>query len=616
MKKNLENYLFFWSPNLSIRRFRYSVFTLNHLITLIISRVLHKAGSTFTVFSTSKLKLTFLCLATLVTLPTFAQNGHTLTFWNSSLQQPIKTVTLNAYDTAQVNAQINRFIASLWTKGYASAGMDSVVSDSSNTNIFIYKGNRILRVRLRLITDNKANLLPTAIKQKKFSRFSLLNTTDLILSKMENQGYPFAMVVFDSVNIEHNTLSGNLRLVPGTFVVFDTLIVKGKYRANRNYLDYLLGATRGMPYSEKQVRQIGSTISQLEYLSTIRPAETEFIPNKARVYVYLKQKKANQISALIGLAGKETGGGVTFRGDVNLKLINTFNIGEEMQLLWKKLETNEQRLEASATLPWLGLGGFGSTGSLSIYRKDTSTLVVNPKIGITWNGITGHRLTGWFELKKVASSTTNVAGYGNSNSTLYGLGYSYYRFESNLFPTSEISITTGVALGSRLADYETSGQTVTQASTAYSLNAKAGVYHTLAGRLGLYCAYRGGAVGAFGGNGYNQLFYNELLRVGGYSTLRGFDEDFFWVSSFHIATAEARYYFESEGYAFLFVDTAYLERSWLNGFDTFKPTGVGVGTQLEVSGGLFQLAYALGSSNGGMPQFKDAKVHFGFTARF
>ncbi|HUW07089.1 MAG TPA: hypothetical protein VMW01_12585 [Williamwhitmania sp.] len=550
--------------------------------------------------------------------PALAQGSHALTFWSTNSHQPLKTVAIDTYDSTLVAAQVDRFIASLWTKGYAAAGVDSIHGDSVNTNIFIYRGTRIKRVRLGLIVPSGNYQLPTAIKQKNLSLFSLFSTTDLLLSKMENQGYPFATLLFDSVSIEHNTLKGSLRLLPGTYVVFNTLIIKGKYRANRNYLDYLLGIRPEIPYSERQVRQIGSTISQLGYLTSIRPAEPEFIPSKARVYVYLNQKKANQVSALIGLAGKETGGGVTFRGDATLKLVNTFNIGEQVQLQWKKLDTDEQRLEAEASFPWLGLGGFGSAGSLSIYRKDTSTLVVNPKITLMWSGVTGHRLTGWFELKKVASSgTTTVAGYGNSSSTFYGVGYSYYHLVANQFPSSEINIATGAALGSRLADYVTnSGETVAQASTAYSLNAKLGVYHSIAGKLGLYCAYHGGAVGAFGGNGYNRLFYNELLRVGGYSTLRGFDEDFFWVSSFHIATAEVRYYFERESYGFLFIDKGYLERSWLNGFDTFKPTGVGIGTQLEVSGGLFQLAYALGSTNGGMPQFKDAKVHFGFTARF
>lgn len=559
-----------------------------------------------------------IAVALLISIPATAQNGYTVTFWNPLSPKPVKTEILASHDTAQLSAEINRYIASLWAKGYAAAGVDSIRGDSACSNIYIYKGARIKRVRLGVITPNKSYQLPSTIKQKNLSPFSLFSTTDFILSKMENQGYPFASLVFDSVLIEHNTLSGFLKLLPGTYVVFDTLIIKGRYRANRNYLNYLLGVRSGQPYSEKQVVQIGSTISQLGYLTTIRPAETEFIPRRARVYVYLKQKKANQISALIGLAGKESGNGVTFRGDATLKLVNTFNIGEQVGLRWKKLDTNEQRLEADVSLPWLGLGGFGSAGSLSIYRKDTSTLVVNPKVTLMWSGVSGHRLTGWFELKKVASSSsTSVSGYGNSNSTLYGVGYNYYHLTANLFPTAEETIATGAALGSRIADYPLlQGGTIAQTSTAYSLNAKLGVYHSIMGRLGIYCAYNGGAVGAFGGNGYNRLFYNELTRVGGYSTLRGFDEDFFWVSSYHIATAEARYYFEAESYAFLFVDTGYLERSWLNGFDTFKPTGLGVGTQLEVSGGLFQLAYALGSINGGMPKFKEAKVHFGFTARF
>jgi len=245
-------------------------------------------------------------------------------------------------------------------------------------------------------------------------------------------------------------------------------------------------------------------------------------------------------------------------------------------------------------------------------------LIVNPRVAFTWNAPGGHQLHALLDIRKVATSgKISLPGYGTTSATLYGLGYNFERIKTSLFPTSEIKITTGASIGSRIADYLTTDQKmVSRKSTGYGLNGKVSYYQSIVSRFGLFAGYTVGAIGAFGGDGYNKLYYNELLQVGGYSTLRGFDEEFFWVSSFHVGNAELRYYFESESFVSVFMDKGYLERSYIVGFQTFSPTGIGIATQLTISNGLFQLAYALGSTNGISPKLKEAKVHFGYTTRF
>jgi len=560
----------------------------------------------------------------LVTLTVFysanlrAQSNYPIRFFDSQTKSTLKTVAIPSFDSLYIAQLAERTIIALWTKGYAEAGIDSTLTDSTQATFFLHRGTQFKTARFKLVSPTNSTITtPNYIRLRRFGLLSMTASADALLNACDNQGYPFATLQMDSVTIVENKIAGLLRLIPGTFVTFDTLMVKGDYRANRSYLDYLFGISRGDVYRERLVKQMSSTVSRLEYITELRPAEAEFIPKRARVYAYLHSKRANQISALIAVAGKESGG-VAVRGDLNLKLLNTLNASEKIELRWKKLESNEQKLDAAATFPWLGLGGLGLASGLSIYRRDTTILVVNPKIAATWTVPGGHLLQAFLDIRKVATSgKTSPVGYGASSATMYGLGYNFDRINALLFPSSDVKVAVRASVGSRYADYPIDAQAfVSRKSTAFGLSVKLGYYQSIVGRLGVFAGYSGGATGAFGGSGYNQLFYNELLQVGGYSSFRGFDEDFFWVSSYHIGTAEARYYFERESFVSLFVDKGYLERSYIVGFQTFSPIGVGLGTQLTIGNSLFQLAYALGSSSGETPKFKDAKVHFGYTARF
>lgn len=543
---------------------------------------------------------------------------YPLRFLDSQTKLAIRTVSVSSFDSLLIAQQVERTIVSLWTKGYAEAGIDSTAKDSTQVIYYLHKGVRLKTAQFKLVSHQNLDLgLPAFIRVRRFGIPSLTTTTDALLYSCENQGYPFASLKLDSLNISDKRMSGLLIVESGTFVTFDTLIVKGKFRANRAYLSYLLGIQKGNAYSERRVDQIRSAINKLEYLAELRPAEAEFIPRKARVFVYLRQRKANQISALVGVGSNENGG-LTVKGDLNLKLLNTLNTGEKLEIRWKKLESNEQKFEAIAAFPWLGLGGLGFSSGISIYRRDTTILLVNPKVALTYSAPGGHRLQAFLDIKKVATnSKVTQPGYGTASTTLYGLGYNFDRIKATVFPTYEVKLATSASVGNRNADYLTADEKYTnRQSTGFGLNGKIGIYQSIIRQFGIFAGYSGGATGAFGGGGYNQLYYNELLQVGGYNSLRGFDEEFFWISSFHIGTAELRYYLESESFVSIFVDKGYLERTYIKGFQSFKPTGFGLATQLTIGNGLLQLAYALGSNNGKLPKIKEAKVHFGYTARF
>src|SRR5690606_1842929 len=112
------------------------------------------------------------------------------------------------------------------------------------------------------------------------------------------------------------------------------------------------------------------------------------------------------------------------------------------------------------------------------------------------------------------------------------------------------------------------------------------------------------------------LFYNDLWRIGGLHSLRGFNEKFFFAASYALSNLELRLLFdrqqEEHSYLFIFYDQAYMVRESYSDY----PLGIGAGISLVTNSGIFNLAYALRNAKGQPMDLSVSKIHFGYIGRF
>nr|MBA2413124.1 BamA/TamA family outer membrane protein [Burkholderiaceae bacterium] len=111
-------------------------------------------------------------------------------------------------------------------------------------------------------------------------------------------------------------------------------------------------------------------------------------------------------------------------------------------------------------------------------------------------------------------------------------------------------------------------------------------------------------------------FDNELFRIGGLKTLRGFDEESITASSYVIGKLEFRYLLEQNSNLFLFYNLAWYERYTQSGYIKDQPSGFGAGINFETKLGIFSFSYALGKEFDNPVRIKAAKIHFGLVNYF
>jgi hemolysin activation/secretion protein len=108
------------------------------------------------------------------------------------------------------------------------------------------------------------------------------------------------------------------------------------------------------------------------------------------------------------------------------------------------------------------------------------------------------------------------------------------------------------------------------------------------------------------------LTHNDLFRLGGLKTLRGFNEMQFFAKNYLLHTSELRLLTEKQSFLFIFSDAVFLE----NFAGKELAYGFGAGISLKMKGGIFNFVYAAGKSGEQAVGLRESKIHFGFVSRF
>lgn len=474
-------------------------------------------------------------------------------------------------------------------------------------SIFISPGPQIKAARLNLLfRDTTASLPPEyRVSSPYLTSHELDKLTNYYLNHFENNGHPFATLKFINYAVNNDTLKGTLSLAPGPEVNFDSVAVKGFDGFSRNVLQYDLGFIKGMPYRENYLTELQKYIAQVEYLSFSRAPAVGFFRDKTTLFLYLQEEKGNQIDGVIGL-NTESDGETTLNGDFQLRLLNTFKRGEEINLRWRSPDASVQQLQLGFTWPYLWSTPFWLQSHLEIFRQDSSF------VNTQFNGLAKYLISRGSFIGGGLNYRASTVLTGNENpefsnlnsfqSYQYLLGAELLRTNRLLVPTSGYQLKVYGVTGNRQANGTSQEQYGWRVNTSYYWN----FYKRMVVLIGL------NSESLFGAN----LFQNELFRLGGLKTLRGFNEQSIFASTYGVGTLEYRYMIGVYDYITLFADGAFVEKRIGNEREQSFLTGLGTGINFRTNGGIFSFFVALGKSNTTQFDFRTTKIHFGYINRF
>lgn len=543
-------------------------------------------------------------------------------FWvepENKLQSEFKLEVENALkDSGDFNLPLNL----LRNNGHLTARIET----SSDTikiypgDLFVWKnlsGGNIQKAAL-----NKVNFIEKSFKNKPVNWSKIETLKNSFLNYYENNGYPFAEISVDTIHIEEHQFSGNWHVQLNQFITIDSINILSQEPLPRSYIENYIGIKKGNVYNERLINAISTRVKEIPFANMVQPPDVIFYNKKTILNLTLAKQKASSFNGIVGFLPNETTGEILFTGDVKLALQNSLNQGEIIKLNWRKLQTNTQDLNASVNYPFAFNSPLGTNFDLKLYRRDTTFAEQTLNLGLQYALKQGNFFRVFIENYSTNLISTQLyenfitlPPIADVRKRSYGLGITTNKLNYRFNPRSGYQFSLNAAAGTRqiLENINLNPivyDSLTLRSNQFNFNGKVEYFFPVFKRSTIKI-----------GNETkwlinDNIFSNELFRIGGFTSLRGFDEESITASGFTIFSAEYRILLEENSFFYLFTDWAYWERKVISGFDKDTPLGFGTGISFQTKAGIFAINYAIGRQRNNPIDIRTAKIHFGFLSLF
>lgn len=544
-------------------------------------------------------------------LPLFGFGQINLTIDGKSVEDSAVISNIKVAETLQdsslLSPYLNQLIISVYEQGYITAQFDSTYADTSIAYARLDAGQKYEWVSLK-----PGNLSPLIINEigfknsfdsQTFKQSELNSLFETLIRYYENNGHPFVSVKLDSIEITNGSISASINLNKNAYITIDSIIVKGYDKIPSNFIKYNLLLKPGMLYNEEIIQDVPININEIPFAASARDPQVLFTKEKTTVYLYLKEVKANRFDGVIGLQSNEDGT-VSFNGDLYLKLLNLFKTGETFTINWKRPDDEIQTLDLKVQFPFIFKTPLWLDLQLNLLKQDTTFLNLGFIGGFQYMIRPRNFVSLHIEQKSssiLLQNKESAVGVNEYSSSIFRIGLQSSRLDDNIGPRKGYRLKTSLGSGTR----KTSDQS--QSQQLYTFDAE--FYFPLKKRSVI--ATRLQSAGIFSDN----LFDNELYRIGGLKTLRGFNEQSIFSSFYNIGTLEYRFLMTRQSYLFGFTDVAYTENDVTSNTNDLL-LGTGLGLTFNTRSGIFTLSYALGKQENQPFDFQTSKLHFGYINQF
>lgn len=557
-----------------------------------------------------------------------AQEINLALSFNDTVLSTDKLFTFNKeIPLIQLKNELNSVFTQLKMQSFLTATTDSIIVDSNFYMVYIHLGKQFKWATLKNTNIDEEILSRLGFRDKlynnkPFNQQQIKSFYKKVITHYENNGYPFASIKLDSITVSKDKIAAKLFIKKNQLYKIDSVIIRGNATISDQFIKNYIRIENDDLYNDELIRNTSIRLKELPFVIEKEPWKIIFVNEQAKLILNLKKKQASRFNGVVGVLSDPQTQKIKFTGDVKLNLLNTFNKGEQLDFNWRSLANSTQDLKLKIVYPFLFNSPFGLDFDFKLYKRDTTYIDVENKIGVRYilKGSNYFKLFFHNKSSNILSKTgldniTVLPSYADVSSKLYGITMFNSKLDYFFNPKKGYSVEISGSIGTKKTKKnsqidESLYEGVNLSLTSYNADADLAYYFSIKKRSVI-------KIGNKTGYTFNEnLFKNELLRIGGLKTLRGFDEESIYASLYTIGTIEYRFILEQNSFLYLFVDGAYYEQNIVGDFVSDRPYSFGAGMSFETNAGIFSINYAVGKQFNNPILFDAAKVHFGFVNFF
>ena len=535
---------------------------------------------------------------------------------NIATSDSIQTTTLNEISFIKKHAlkkdildEVDRILQQIKKRGFFTARIDSIskadktfsahinLGKKTNTIIIINKLKPEERTKLYGASQTTESAIDSIkIKTNEFDEF-----TNQLLEQIDKIGKSFSEISYINPILKNDILIIELTISDSSNRKIDKVIVKGYDEFPEKFIKRFYKINKQTIFSKKRLEEVSQLTKNLDFVREKKEPEVLFKKDSTHVYLFLNKLETSSFDGIVNFASKEDGQGLLLNGNLDLKLTNILNTGENFELFWNKVAQEKSEFKINAVIPYIYHSFLSAEIGFNLYRQDSTFLnkSFNLKTEYELSRRSKASLAYSNERSNYLLSTTenNLDSYSNY---FIGTGYQLKNISNTDLYKNDFGLELYASLGKRKTTLKDVNQFKLKLLTLINLKTSQRSYLNIKTESQMLFS--------------NNYLVNELYRIGGANSIRGLNEQSIYTNRFLYTNIEYRFLTSVVSYLYSITDIGFYNESIST--KTRNALGLGGGYRFKLNNNFIDLGYVIGSYSDSEMNLNNSKLIVKWTSFF
>ena len=497
--------------------------------------------------------------------------------------------------------EIDRILQQVKKRGFFTARIDSISKTNKELIAYLDLGKKINEIIIVTKKDNTNGIIDSGIDSIKIKTREFSDLTNQLLEQIDRKGNSFSEITYVNPLLKNDTLFLEMKISNSSSRKIDKVITRGYEDFPKKFITKYFLIDKNTIFSKQKLNQVSALSNKLDFIKEKKAPEVLFKKDSTHLYLFLDKIGTSSFDGFVNFSSKENGKGLLLNGNLDLKLNNTFNTGEKFEIIWNKVSDEKTDFKINSYVPYILNSKFSTTLEFYLYRQDSTFINTNFELKTDYliNQKSHASILYSSENSNYLLNISNndLASYSNY---FIGLGYELKKSSTSNLYKYKNGLNLNLTIGKRKTDTESINQLKFHFSAFANIQINNRGYLNIKNESGLLTS--------------KNYLLNELFRIGGANSIRGYNEQSIFTNGYSYSNIEFRYSLDTSSYLYSITDLGGYIENTTNKIK--KLLGIGAGYQFRINNNLVNLGYVISTNSSTNAKLNSSRLVVRWTSFF
>ena len=497
--------------------------------------------------------------------------------------------------------EIDRILQQVKKRGFFTARIDSISKTNKELIAYLDLGKKINEIIIVTKKDNTNGIIDSGIDSIKIKTREFSDLTNQLLEQIDRKGNSFSEITYVNPLLKNDTLLLEMKISNSSSRKIDKVITRGYEDFPKKFITKYFLIDKNTVFSKQKLNQVSALSNKLDFIKEKKAPEVLFKKDSTHLYLFLDKIGTSSFDGLVNFSSKENGKGLLLNGNLDLKLNNTFNTGEKFEIIWNKVSDEKTDFKINSYVPYVLNSKFSTTLEFYLYREDSTFINTNFELKTDYSINQKSHASILYSSEKsnylLNISNNDLASYSNY---FIGLGYELKKSSTSNLYKYKNGLNLNLTIGKRKTDTESINQLKFHFSAFANVQINNRGYLNIKNESGLLTS--------------KNYLLNELFRIGGANSIRGYNEQSIFTNGYSYSNIEFRYSLDTSSYLYSITDLGVYKENTTKKIK--KLLGIGAGYQFRINNNLVNLGYVISTNSSTNAKLNSSRLVVRWTSFF